>query len=179
MREIYPHATRWQVFKYKIARFFSQVVKGTLILATLFGMVMFGRYAFPNTIHATQEYPVEVDNLGPKVKELKANVLAELKKCETGARTELDAPILLDSNNKMSIGLYMFQIDTVVHYSKTLYNEDISRKKAVEIALSEVQASQMAEDIIFETKNGIRNWANCDDKLGLSSKVNFIKQLEN
>jgi hypothetical protein len=49
LKDIYPHATRWQVFKYKVRTFFRKL----FILGAFIGIIalafQIGRYAFPLT----------------------------------------------------------------------------------------------------------------------------------
>ena len=66
---------------------------------------------------------------------------------------------------------------TIIHYYKTLYSKDITKKEAVLIALDNEKAEQLASDIIFETEKGYRNWLNCSNKHGLAERVKFIKGL--
>ena len=132
-----------------------------------------------NTVVAFQEKEVIVDNLTGKINELKAEILSQLKGCESAGYSESDAPIVFDSNNKASIGSYQFQKATVLHYYKTLYNLDITPKEAVLISLDDIKAGNLASDIIFKTEKGISNWHNCDKKLGLKAQINLIKKLEN
>lgn len=113
-----------------------------------------------------------------KIAELKADLLKRLKKCESQDRTEDDAPILLDSNNEMSIGELMFQIKTVQYYYKKLYSKEITRKEAVLVALDHDKAFELAGDIIFKDGKGIGNWYNCDKKNGFSSEIAIIKKLQ-
>jgi len=82
-----------------------------------------------------------------------------LESCESAGFSEEDAPIIFDSNNKASIGVFQFQKATIIHYFKTLYKEDITPKEAVMIALDEKKSRQLAEDIVFSS--GLSDWKTC------------------
>lgn len=113
-----------------------------------------------------------------KIAALKQDLLARLKKCETMGKTSDDAPIILDTNNEMSIGELMFQIKTVQYYYKKLYAKEITRKEAVLVALDHDKAFALAHDIVFTDGKGIGNWHNCDKKNGFSSEIAIIKKLQ-
>jgi len=112
-----------------------------------------------------------------KVDVLKNDVLNRLKQCESGDLKISDAPILLDTNHKISLGMFMFQRDTVIYYYKKLYNKTISRHTAVEVALSP-EARTLASDIIFKESGGIFNWANCAKQKNLVTEVTIIKRIQ-
>jgi hypothetical protein len=122
---------------------------------------------------------IKVDNLTPKIEQLKADVLSLLKSCESKGYKESDAPIILDSNDRMSLGLFMFQKKTVIYFEKKLHDKTVTGLEATLIALNEKQATQLAKDIIFTVDGGVDEWHNCSVKLGLEQKVNLIKSLTN
>lgn len=177
LRDLYPYATRWQVFKFKTIKVVKALIKMTVFAGITTGMI-YGAYAYGEMNRETIIEVKETNNLPNKIKEFKSDFLATLKTCESGGKTEDDAPMILDTNNKMSIGLYMFQIDTVIHYYKTLYGKDVTRKEAVEIALDEEKAGKLAHDIIFTTEKGPREWVNCFKKHGLVEDLKVIEKLE-
>lgn len=112
-----------------------------------------------------------------KITKLQDEVLNTLSACETRGVTEKDATIILDTNNKMSIGRYQFQITTVQYYSKKLRGLELTRVEAITLSTSQEQATELAREIIFEVQGGIYNWANCARKHSLVSQVEFIKKL--
>lgn len=113
-----------------------------------------------------------------KINAIKNGLLSELKHCESGTISEDSAPIILDTNNKMSIGLYMFQTDTVRHYYRILYGKEITKLDATLIALNEEKARDLAKDIIFKDEKGWKNWFNCGKKHNFETKVSYIKSIE-
>jgi hypothetical protein len=131
-----------------------------------------------NILNETKKTQKEENVLQNKIAEMKSDALASLRNCEANGYKVDDAPIILDSNRKMSIGLYMFQTATIQFYYKTLYNKDITTKQAVLIALDENSSTQLASDILFTTTKSSKNWFNCSKKLKLQNKVDLIKQLE-
>ena len=162
---------------------------GTKMLARRVSIVLVGVGLISGTTYlvvgknevaiATVEREVIVDvSLQDKVKQFKQELLTELKECETPGYTEDDAPIILDSNKEMSIGRYMFQIKTVQWYAEKIYGDKLTRKQAVELALDEKRAEQLAHDIIFTTSSGLKDWHNCNKWKGLDGQLEVIKKLE-
>lgn len=176
--QVYPHATKFEVFKFKFKRFFRRLFWILLTLAILFGIFKAGSYYNPAMIYQVSEREVVVDNLTGKIDELKENLVTDIMKCESAGYTEDDGIIIFDSNKKASIGVYQFQIDTVVYYYKTLYNQDITKKEAIIIAIDENKAHELATDIIFNTDKGLSNWVNCTKKVGATQQLEIIRQLE-
>lgn len=177
LRNIYPHATRWQVIKYRTCRFVRKCVIGTVATGSLAGAAMIGGQFLPSETYTATSTPVIIDNLTPKIDNLKAKTLSTLKACESSGYSENDGIIIFDSNAKASIGLYQFQKATVIYYYKALYGKTITGKEAVLIALDDEKAGALAEDIIFKAGNGDKDWVNCFKKHKLAERVEIINEL--
>lgn len=176
LKDIYPHATKWQVFKFRVRQFIHKALQITAIGATVF---VVATIAFL-TGHETQTSVVSaatVDSLPAKVQSLQLGVVKQIESCESKGLTENDGAIILDTNDKMSIGQLMFQKQTVITYEKELYNVTMTPKDAVIVALTTPEAESLAQDIIFKTKNGLSNWYNCSQKYDLQSQVDIINKL--
>ena len=153
----------------------------TIKLLAIVTIAVSAGYIYGNvsqSVTFAQKEVVEVDNLTPKVEELKAELLADLKQCESQGHTEDDAIIIIDTNGKLSYGPYMYQRATVVHYAKTLLGQDLTGKQAVELALDEKRAGELALKIMFESGNKANDWWNCQVKHNLTARIEIIKQLE-
>lgn len=165
-----------------VKSFFISLIKRIMLLGLVVGLLFAGyeytRLNNPLIKVQIQEKEVLIDNLGPKIDELKTEVLDSLQKCESQGANEDTGLIVFDSNKVASIGLYQFQKTTVQHYYKTLYSKDITGKEAIEIALDGEQSRKLASDIIFSNDSkGINNWYNCNKKNNLETKVAFIKKI--
>jgi len=142
------------------------------------------RVFFPKVEYSIVEKEVVVDNLSEKINELKGELMATLKKGESLGSKECNALITFDPNpnNKKveiaSIGCYQFKVSTVIYYYKKLYGQDITRTQAMQIAIDEHKAGELARDIIFKEKGGLDNWYNTAKKNDLYSKLAIIRQLE-
>lgn len=113
-----------------------------------------------------------------KVENLKDKITDDLGQCETRGVAEPDAAIILDSNNEMSIGNYMFQIKTIQHYVKKFESRNITRVDAISIAINHDKAKELTKKILFTEKDGHKNWLNCATKLGLGGKISLINSIQ-
>lgn len=121
---------------------------------------------------------VDLGRLERKIAELKTEVVETIAKCESGGRNEEDGIVVLDSNNVGSYGVMQWQRKSVMHYYEKRYDQKISGRDAILLALNAEKAKDLAEWVIFETPNGWRNWIICSQKNDIASKVGFIKILE-
>jgi hypothetical protein len=133
-------------------------------------------------VYVTEGYVDYIDvptrTMEEKVAALKDDLVDDLaRKCETLQVGEPDAAMILDTNNEMSLGAWMFQVKTVQHYVKVFEGRDINRVEAIRIAIDHAQARALAKRIIFEEQGGIYNWENCAAKLDLVPEVEVIKKL--
>jgi hypothetical protein len=136
--------------------------------------------AKPRTFEVYNEYQAQAaDTLNAKLADLKTDMMDQLSLgCETKGVKEPDGAILLDANGKMSIGRYMFQIDTVIYFVKKYEGRTISRREAIELAVNPDRARALAEKILFTEVDGWQHWANCSNKLGLQKEIEIIKKLQ-
>lgn len=177
LKDIYPHATRFQVFKYKLARFVRKVVICSFILGAIYGAFQVGRITTEPILVKAEDKSATL--YAQKVDALKTKVVAEIQSCESAGHKEADGIIIFDTNNKASIGTMQFQVATVIHYYKALYNKVITPKEATLIALDNAQATALAKDIMFTTKNMAgKDWVNCTAKYDSDTKISIIKSLE-
>jgi len=181
LRDVYPHATPWQVFKYRVTKFFIKVTKvaGFVAVIALSGWI--GATYYPKVVLATQE--VHVNTLPEKLDELKMDVVLRLEACESGGTSEPEALITYDpgkttkKDNIASLGSLQFKVPTIQHYVNKLDGKLISKVEAIDIATNREASRQLAKRIIFEEQGGVFNWLNCSNKLDLKGEVEVIKKL--
>ena len=117
------------------------------------------------------------DDIAPlPIEGLKDSVVERLAKCETKGRADADSIVIIDTNNKASIGKLQFQAETVANYVKLIEGRTIDRREAIQIALDGGRAVSLAKKIIFE-KDGLGNWHLCSKQLRLAPEVKFIQSL--
>jgi hypothetical protein len=182
LKDIYPYATRWEVIKWKTARFFRKVLILSFIAGLIFGAFKLG--VSTNGVSYASAERIEIDNLSVKINQLKWEVVDKLQACESAGYTEEQGLVTFDpdkSGKKSHVGSYgnlQYKQPTVQHYMKKLYNKEVTGKEAILIALDLEQARQLTYDIIFKEIGGVNNWLNCANKLGLHGDINIIRKLE-
>jgi ribosomal protein L13 len=173
---IYPHASKWQVFKFRakrLARKVGIVALGIVALAVVFKA---GSVISPVTVYQDKE--VIIDAMPSKIERLKGEVADQLMSCESNGYTDEDGLIVFDSNHKASIGRFQFQKSTVIHYYNLIHGVKLTGKEAVMLALDTNKARDLAIRVMFETPNMAgKDWVNCDRKLGLDAQIKLIKKL--
>ncbi len=185
---VYPHATAWQLFKYRVYRGIRWVGIRSMVVAGVTGII-FTTYkigqsnpdlSFTKEISAVAITPAYAGvTAEAKISSSKDELVESLgKQCETKGSVEPDAIIILDTNNKMSIGSFQFQITTVQHYMKVLHQKEISRVEAIQIAIDHKKAAALAKEILFEVKGGYGNWATCAAKLDLPVQIALLNKLD-
>lgn len=104
---VYPHASKWQVFKYKLAMLVRKVLIGSFILGASYGMFMAGRVTTePVKVYADKEVIVKVKG--------KASVMDRIAKCESGGKHFKDnGDVVYGYNKNGSIDVGKYQINTI------------------------------------------------------------------
>lgn len=179
MKDVYLHKTKWQLFVLKVKHFIKVCFWCALLVAIIIGIFESGSYLKPQVVYKQVEKEVILDNLTGKVNQLKGELVQDIRNCEGGGYVEDDGLIIFDSNKVASIGVYQFQKKTVIHYYKQFYNQELTGKEAILLALDEEKANELATKIIFEAENGLSNWYNCSKKINGQGRLNIIKELEN
>jgi hypothetical protein len=137
-------------------------------------IVITGKMLSTDTVSAVT--PETIDLTPQKIEALKADVVTRIMQCESGGHSEDDGIIIFDTNNEASIGQLQWQRKSVQFYEKKLYGRDVSPKEAVAIALDTTEAAQLARDVIFKA-DGLKNWLNCANRLGLRAEVDAINRI--
>lgn len=157
--------------------FWSKVAIGTGMMAGIFFAIGASTFSTQIVIASAPE-KVEVNTMPQKIADLKSQVVEAISACEVPGYKEGQAPIILDTNNKMSIGPMMFQVATVQHYEQSLYGKTVTQLEATSIALDPVQAKALAQDIMFKDAKGVANWWNCMNRTNVAPTIAVIKSLE-
>lgn len=183
LRDIYPHATKWQVLKWKITKFFRRLVLISFCIGVMWGAFKIGSVVSADTVYIAENKKTDT-TLSNKIEELKQEVVSKIKNCESNGLNEDYGLVTFDPDksgkeaNIASYGLLQFKKPTVIQYVKQLRNKDITGKEAISLALNEKEATQLAYEVIFKVKGGVWNWKNCADKTGVSKDIEVIRKLE-
>lgn len=98
LKDIYPHATKYQVLKYRTMRVVKKIMWLSLLVLALYGALQVGRHY----------YAVEV----MVEKEVSYPVLARIAKCESGGKQFApNGQVTLNANKDGSIDIGKYQIN--------------------------------------------------------------------
>ena len=126
LREIYPHATRWQVFKFKVKRFFRKVFIASGIVIASYSLFILGGALNPKINYIQAETPKEI-----------IPVLERIAKCESGSKQfDKNGQVLMRSNTNRSVDVGKYQINTVWFAKATELGYDLTTEKG-NIAMAE------------------------------------------
>lgn len=64
-KDIRPNMTKWQIFIYKVKRFFKVLFWGIVLMSIVIGIFEAGRYLYPAKVYTTQEIIKEVQFFPP------------------------------------------------------------------------------------------------------------------
>lgn len=106
LKDIYPHATKWQVFKYRVRRFMIQLAWCLVLALVVVGIFEAGRYINPPIIYTQQEIIKEVP--------AKLSVMTRIAKCESnGSHYAKNGQVLVSGNKNGSVDVGLYQINTI------------------------------------------------------------------
>lgn len=108
LREIYPHASKWKVFKYRTHQFLLKVFRISIatafVIGILSGTFVAGRDIAPKTIFAEKEVVKEIDPQYP--------VLERIAKCESGGvQVAQNGQVIVKGNKNGSVDMGKYQIN--------------------------------------------------------------------
>lgn len=192
-----PNQHQSKSFKRFIKRWTKRAFTTAVILSIVYIVAVIYSHRYPTVITLP---PVTIDNtstiFAEKIDTLEKAVVENLRACESAGLKESDGLVTFDPTDadfasflasgkktivdkgQMSYGTLQFKKKTVIYYYKTLYSKVITPKEAVLIALDDAKAGELAQDIIFKSKNEANDWTNCANKLSLSAQVKAIKSIK-
>ncbi len=128
LRDIYPHATGWQVFKYKLGKFIRKCLLVVAIIFSIWAVFKLGGIFNPSTIITQAEVIKEV--------EVRAPILDRIAGCESqgsaklpGKHWDKNGQVLMRSNTNKSVDVGKYQINTVWFAKATELGLDITLEK--------------------------------------------------
>ena len=122
----------------------------------------------------------QIDTAKPKIEAMKWEIVDEIAQCESGGIPDgrRNALVVMDTNGYYSRGKWQFQLRTIQYYIKKFEGREITLDEASLIAHTEDKARNLAYRIVWDEVGGVYNWANCERKLGLRSKIEVIRKLD-
>lgn len=107
LKDMYPHATAWQVFKYKLYRLWIKTLWVLALTVVVVGIFEAGSYLNPATITLPpNQIIVEVP--------AKLSVMTRIAKCESnGSHYAKNGQVLVSGNKNGSVDVGLYQINTI------------------------------------------------------------------
>jgi len=135
LRDIYPHATAWQVFKYRVHKFLEKVFILALIVGAGYLLFEAGGYFNPKEVTLP---PTQVI----KEVEIEAPILDRIADCESGKRTPAgkgvkgsarhygpSGQVLMTGNNNKSVDVGKYAINSVWFAKATELGLDLTKEE--------------------------------------------------
>lgn len=109
LKDIYPHATKFQVMRYRFNKFMEKVILVAFFLGIVYGAFETGKMVAESQVtHANVEVVKEVE---VKSKELPP-VLQRIIKCESGGKHyDKNGQVLMRANNNKTVDIGIGQIN--------------------------------------------------------------------
>lgn len=125
LRDIYPHATRWQVFKYRVRVFLLRCFVIGILIGSIYGAFVAGGIYSPAVIYTKAEIIKEVESQAP--------IMDRIAGCESqgnaklpGTHWDKNGQVLMRSNTNRSVDVGKYQINTVWFAKATELGLDIT-----------------------------------------------------
>ncbi len=185
-------------FKAKHKGFVKFLVLIIVFLTTLFiGLQIVTSKVEMETIEIEQAQDVSMERFEKHIEKLKNDVVAQLKKDESGGINIGDGDIFYTHDPQRakrpickkigglrdimcdSWGNFQYKITTVQYYYQKLYDKSITQKEALLIALDDKKAEELTKDIVFKHVGGVWEWTSAQNKKDwYNMRITFIRELE-
>lgn len=117
LRDIYPHATKWEVFKWKVRKFFRRVLQVVTVGGVAGGLIyaafIAGAYFNPKVTYATVDKMVEVEGV-PVVLQRIAGCESQGKAKSEGSHLAKNGQVVVHANTNGTVDAGIFQINVSV-----------------------------------------------------------------
>ena len=184
LKDIYPHATRMQVIKYRLRKFLEKLVIGIVLVWMIVWIFEAGSYLKPEIVYKSVKEEVILDNLTVKINQLKGELIKDIFDNERAGHSEEDALITWDSNPNhksveiASVGNCQWKIPTLQESYLKYHGVQLTRKAAIIIALDDGKCKELMTKVIFSEENGWKKWYNSGVKVKASARLEVIRELE-
>ena len=139
LKDIYPHATMWQVIKYRTARFFRRLVILAGLLLAVTAVFNLGSQLNPTIKEVEAIKEVEVKTITP--------ILKRIANCESPKGHYENGQVLLRANKNGSVDIGKYQINT------------LWAKKATELGLNLMNEQENEQFAVWLYENrGTEDW---------------------
>ncbi len=184
LHTIYPHASRYQVFKYRFFRAIRWTLIRGLVVAGVSGIILttykIGQVhpdvSFTREISAMAVPPAYAgETLEAKVEELKQKLADDMVKCENPTHVLVNPDDnkagTLPLKDKVSIGDLQMKISTVQNFFHQLHGTNLTDREALMLALDTEKARELAIDSWLNIKGSLNQWSCADDSMREQVKI--------
>ena len=125
LKDIYPHATWWEVVKFKTMKFIRKLVILTVALSLFagvnYGFFHVGRASVePKIVRAEVEVIKEIEGEYP--------VLNRIAKCESGGKHVKDGQVIFNANTNKTVDIGLFQINSIWNKKASEMGLDLTKE---------------------------------------------------
>ena len=145
LREIYPHASTWQILKWRLKRLFRKTI---IVLGFIFLLV--GTFKVGGFVNSTS-YAVEVEKIVEAP--IKAVVLDRIAGCESegnpnskGVHYDKNGQVLMRANNNGTVDVGKYQINSVWFKKASELGLDLTKEKDNEQMAMWIYTNRGTED---------------------------------
>lgn len=118
---IYPHATKWQVFKYNLVVGIRKAVFVGAFTGLVVGTALTYRELVPKVAHAEKEVYIKSEELSP--------VMQRIAKCESGGQHYKNGQVIFNANTNGTVDIGYLQINSVWNKKATELGLDLTKEK--------------------------------------------------
>lgn len=120
LKKIYPYATKWEVFKYKLVKFMNFSLKTIVIALSLAIAYQMGTLnPIVKTVFA--EKIVEVETVPP--------IMQKIARCESGGIHKKNGQVIFNSNTNKTVDIGKYQINSIWNKKATELGLDLTIEK--------------------------------------------------
>ena len=160
-------------------------ILSVIIAGGMVGSAIWYQHKYPIVITNTITVDVSPQQYAQKIDSLEKDIVLQVEKCESAGFSNDFGLVTYDprlggknDSAAMSYGNMQMKKATVVYYYKTLYNKVITGKEAILIALDTDKSRELAQAIMFSSRNLANDWLNCSNKLSLEAQIVAIKKIK-
>lgn len=121
LKDIYPYSTKWQVFKFKVRKLFTQLVFLGVMAGIVFSSFKLGQNVFPNIVYANREVPSQIESPTP--------VMERIAKCESGGTHYRNGQVIYNANSNKTVDIGIYQINSIWNKKATELGYDLTKEK--------------------------------------------------
>lgn len=149
LKEVYPFATKFEVFKWKVGKFMRKLLLSlvgvNVAIWIAIGFFYAGSYYMPKYVLAEKHIEVIVEKDSP--------VLKRIAKCESGdTHYDKNGQVLLRSNTNKTVDVGRYQLNSVWFKKATELGLDITKEKDNETMARWIYANRGTVDWKYSEK---------------------------